>query len=288
MKSWDFLKDILPVVLLNLICALFLFMYLMAIGMGRDEILLVLISWFLILSGYFSIQFWVKKKRIDDINSTMDSLDQKYLFAEIVEINENAEQQVYFSHMKRGFRSMIEQISKSQKEKEDYKEFIEQWVHEIKVPLTSIMLICENNLDENTRKILLHTGKIEDFLEQVLYYARLGNVEHDYMIKEVPLDELVNEALLRNKQVLIQNQIAVETAGLDYHVYTDSKWLIFIINQVINNSVRYKNDTPILEFISSEKEGMVRLEIKDNGLGIKESEISRVFGVGLNFGSIHK
>ena len=280
MKLVDYFKDILPVVLLNVTCALFLFIYLSAIGVGRHEIMLVLISWLLILSAYFIVQFLMKKKRIDDLGSTMDSLDQKYLFAEIIEANGNAEQQAYFGLMKRALRSMIEEVSKNRKEKEDYKEFIEQWTHEIKVPLTSIILTCENNLDENTRKILLHTGKVEDCLEQVLYYARLGNVENDYMIKEVRLDEFVNDALLRNKQTLIQNHIAVETNGLDYSVYTDSKWLIFIINQIISNSVRYKNENPALEFIGYEKEDATLLEIKDNGIGIKESEIGRVFHKG--------
>ena len=280
MKVTDFFKDILAVILLNVTCALFLFIYLSAIGIGSDEIILVLISWLLILFWYFIIQFWIRKKRIEDINSTMDSLDQKYLFAEIAENNGNTEQRAYFSIIKNAMRSMIEEVSGIKKEKGDYREYIEQWAHEIKIPLTSIILNCENNLDDNSRKILLQTKHIEDCLEQVLYYARLENVEKDYMIKEVCLDEFVGDALLRNKQVLIQNRITIETNNLDYAIYTDSKWLIFIINQIINNSVRYKKENPVLEINGSEKENTVQLEIKDNGMGIRESEIGRVFQKG--------
>jgi len=280
MKSTDFIRDKVPLILLNVTCALLLFIYLSAVGIGRNEIFLVLIAWLFILSGYLLIQFWNKKKRIDNINGTMDLLDKKYLFAEIVEINGDTEQQAYFHLMKRALRSMIEQVSKSHKEEEDYREFIEQWTHEIKVPLTSIILTCENNLDDDTRKILLQTKQIEDYLEQVLYYARLGNVEKDYMIKEVCLDEFVNDALLRSKQVLIQNHIIIETSGLDYSVYTDSKWMIFIISQIISNSVKYKKDNPVLEIKGSEKDDTVQLEIRDNGMGIRESEISRVFQKG--------
>jgi signal transduction histidine kinase len=210
----------------------------------------------------------------------MGSLDKKYLFAEIVENNGNTEQQAFFIIIKSAMRSMIEEVSVTKKEKEDYQEYIEQWAHEIKVPLTSIILNCENNLDDNARKILLQTKHIEDYLEQVLYYARLGNVENDYMIKEVCLDEFVNDALIRNKQALIQNHIAVIANNLDYSVYTDYKWLIFIINQIINNSVRYKKENPVLEINGSEKDGMIQLEIKDNGIGIRESEIGRVFQKG--------
>ena len=220
MKATDFFRDKFPQVLLNVTCALFLFIYLSAVGVGRSEIILVLISWVIVLFGFMSIQFLLVKKRLDNITDTMDSLDKKYLFAEIVEDNGNTEQQAYFFLVKNAMRSMIEEVSKAKKEKEDYREYIEQWVHEIKVPLTSIILNCENNLDDNSRKNLLQTKHIEDYLEQVLYYARLGNVEKDYMVKEVCLDEFVGDALLRNKQSLIQNRIAVETNNLDYGVYT--------------------------------------------------------------------
>ena len=280
MKATDFLRDKIPQILLNITCALLLFIYLSAVGIGRSEILLVLIVWLFILLAFISVQFFITDKRIKNKIAIMDSLDQKYMFAEIYEDSGNVEQQAYFFIMKNAMRSMIEEVSKAKKEKEDYREYIEQWAHEIKMPLTSIILNCENNLDDNSRKILLQTKYIEDCLEQVLYYARLGNVEKDYMIKGVCLDEFVGDALLRNKQTLIQNHIAVETNNLDYGVHTDSKWLIFIVTQIINNSVKYKKDNPVLEINGSEKDGTVQLEIKDNGIGIRESEIGRVFQKG--------
>lgn len=280
MKATDYLRDKVPLILLNITCALFLFIYLSAIGIGRNEIILVLLAWVFVVLGYVTIQFLRMRNRIRKMNATMDSLDKKYLFAEIIENNGNIEQQAYFFIVKYAMRSMIEEVSASKKDKEDYQEYIEQWAHEIKVPLTSIILNCENNLDDRGRKILLQTKQIEDCLEQVLYYARLGSVEKDYMVREVHLEEFVSDALLRNKQALIQNHIAVETNNLEYSVYTDSKWLIFIINQIINNSVRYKKDKSILEINGFEEDTTVHLEIRDNGMGIRESEIVRVFQKG--------
>jgi len=280
MKAADFIKDKIPLILLNISCALLLFIYLSAIGVGLHETLLILIAWLVILAGYFAIQFFSKKKRIDDLNSTMDLLDQKYLFAEVAEVKGEAEQQAYFQLMKRALRSMTEYVAENRRDKEDYKEFIEQWAHELKVPITSITLACENNLNDNTRKILPQIKQIEDYLEQMLYYARLGNVEKDYMIREVCLEELIDDALSRGKHVLIQNNIAVETSGLNHYVFTDAKWLIFIINQIISNSVRYKAGNPVLEVNGSKNKDKVRLEIKDNGIGIRDSEIGRVFQKG--------
>jgi signal transduction histidine kinase len=280
MKTTDYIRDKMPLFLLNVTCALLLFIYLSTIGVGRSEILLVLIAWLFILTAYLLILFWLKKKRINHYHETIESLDKKYLFAEIIEKSGDTEQQAYFQIMKRALRSMIEEVSKNQKEKDDYREFIEQWTHEIKVPLTSITLNCENNLDGHTRKILLQTKHIEDCLEQVLYYARLDSAPKDFMIKKVRLEEFVSDALLRGKHILIQNQVAVEIGSLDYGVYTDSKWLVFIIGQIISNSVKYKKDCPAIEINGSEENDAVELAIRDNGIGIKESEIGRVFHKG--------
>lgn len=277
MKASEFILDRITLILMNIVCALLLCTYLLALGVGAHEILLILIAWVVILVGYFLVQFLRRKKRLQDLNETMDLLDRKYLFAEIAEKKNNPEERAYFSLMKEALRSMTEHVALSQRDKEDYKEFIEQWAHELKVPITSIMLACENNLDDNTRKILFQTKRIEDYLEQVLYYARLGNVEKDYMIRAVCLEELVDDSLSQNKQLLIQNKVAVVVGELNLNVFTDAKWLAFIINQIINNSVRYKRDSLVLEFSGSKTDNTVYLEIRDNGIGIKDSEIGRVF-----------
>jgi len=280
MKLFDFIIDKITSIILNITCALLLSIYLSALGNGKHEILLILVAWFFVLVGYILIQFYLKKNRLDDLNETMLLLDKKYLFAEVVDNKGNTEQRAYFHLMKEAMRSMTEQVAESHRDKKEYKEFIEQWAHELKVPITSIILGCENNLNDNTRKILLQTKQIEDYLEQVLYYARLGNVEKDYMIKDVCLKELVDEALSLSKHVLIQNKIIIKTKELNHNIYTDAKWLIFIINQIISNSVRYKKENPVLEFYGINMDNSIQLEIRDNGIGIRDSEISRVFQKG--------
>lgn len=280
MKAINFIRDRTSLILLNLVCALLLFIYLSAIGIGKYEVLLILIAWLIILVVYFFVCFSISKQKIDNYIQTMDSLSQKYLFAEIVENKGGSEHQVFFRLMKQSLRSMTEEVSKNRREKESYIEFIEQWAHEIKVPLTSIILTCENNLESNTRKILIQSNQIQDYLEQILYYARLGNVEKDYMIKNVSLEDFVTDSLLQNKYVLIQNQIIIETSKLDIPVYTDKKWLTFIVNQIISNSVRYRTNNPILNISGGESGNFIHLKIKDNGIGIRKSEIGRVFQKG--------
>jgi hypothetical protein len=103
----------------------------------------------------------------------------------------------------------------------------------MKVPITGIQLLCENNKSSVTRKILTQTEMISQSVERVLFYARLGSVEKDYLITEVPLKACVLEVLAQDKQFLIQNNVCIHTETLCGTVYSDQKWLQFILNQII-------------------------------------------------------
>lgn len=280
MSFADTLKDKLPVLLLNLTCALLLSLYLLGLGIGKSELALILLLWALVLCGWLAAAFFTVRARLRALENTMASLDQKYLFAEVAALGGSAEQRAYHGLLRQALRAMTEQVAASRREKNEYREFIEQWAHELKAPITSITLLCENHLDDVTRKILLQNKEIGDDLEKVLYYARLDNVEKDYLIKESSLEEIVNDALLRSKQLLIQNRFSVNAHDLAFTVGTDAKWLGFILNQLISNSVRYKREPAALEISAADLPDAVRLDVWDNGIGIKESELGRVFQKG--------
>ena len=178
-------------------------------------------------------------------------------------------------------KSMLENVNKYKYTLEDYKEYIELWIHEIKMPIATSKMIIENNKTEVTSSINEELDKIENYIEQALFYARSNTVEKDYYVKKVDLKEIVNNAILKNKRNLIQNKINVKTYHLDEEVFTDSKWCIFIINQIIQNSIKYsKKENKEIEIYSVDKNEKVVLYIKDNGIGIKKGEITKVFEKG--------
>lgn len=124
----------------------------------------------------------------------------------------------------------------------EYKEYIEQWIHDIKNPLATVKLICDNNRSEATTKILIETSRINNYIEQALYYARSANVEKDYLIREVLLSEIISKVLVKNKQFLIENGTHILMNDCNNSVLTDEKWLEFIVMQIINNAVQYKSN----------------------------------------------
>ena len=165
---------------------------------------------------------------------------------------------------------------------EDYKDYIELWIHEIKIPIATSKMVIENNKNEVTKSINEELDKVENYIEQALFYARSNTVEKDYYIKKTTLKDIVNESIKKNKNALIQEKAVLNIYDLDLEVNTDSKWMIFILNQIIANSVKYKKQSEGLELEIYAKQGKqnVVLCIKDNGIGIKKGEITKVFEKG--------
>ena len=143
-------------------------------------------------------------------------------------------------------------------------------------------MIIENNKTNVTKSIDEELQRIENYIEQALFYARSNTVEKDYYIKKVKLKDIVYESIKKNKNVLIQEKVSINLHDLDLEVNTDSKWIGFILNQIIANSIKYKKVDCRLEIEIYAKQGKenVVLYIKDNGIGIKEGEITRVFEKG--------
>ena len=174
---------------------------------------------------------------------------------------------------------MLENVNYHKNIQEDYKEYIELWIHEVKIPIATSKMIIENNKNEVTKSIDEELDKVENYTEQALFYARSNAVEKDYIINKTSLKEVVNGAILKNKTTLLNEKVSIELANLKPEVvYTDSKWAIFIVNQIIQNAIKYsKKDDKKIEISSKEKNDKVILYIKDNGIGIKKGEITRVF-----------
>lgn len=164
---------------------------------------------------------------------------------------------------------------------EDYKEYIELWIHEIKLPIAVSKMIIENHKNKEMKSIEEELDKIENYIEQALFYARSNTVEKDYRITESSLKEIVNSSVLKSKSGLLSNNVSVNLHDLDEVVYTDSKWVIFMIHQIMSNSIKYagEKEKQIELYAKNQKENVI-LIISDNGIGIPQAEIKKVFEKG--------
>lgn len=225
------------------------------------------------------IEYKKKKDYYNELIKNMEELKEKYLISEIIKTPNFIEGKILKDILQDTGKSMLENVNYYKNIQEDYKEYIELWIHEVKIPIAASKMIIENNKNEVTKSIDEELDKVENYTEQALFYARSNAVEKDYIINKTNLKEIVNGAILKNKTTLLNEKVSIELSNLkDEEVYTDSKWAVFIMNQIIQNAIKYsKKENKKIEISSQEKNDKVILYIKDNGIGIKKGEITRVF-----------
>ena len=190
------------------------------------------------------------------------------------------EDQVYYQLLKMAGKSMLEQIGEIERERLEYKEYIEQWIHEIKTPITAMKLLCENHRMDWTKELLLELEKTNRFTEQALYYARSEHTEKDYSVREMALSQVVHGAIADNKYLLLQSGMRLEVEEMQDTVYSDEKWVRFILNQLIANAVKYRTKQPVLRISTHKQQDQVVLVVEDNGIGIAASDLPRIFEKG--------
>ena len=237
---------------------------------------IVVLSFFMLL--YLIIEYSKQKRKYNKIISLVDNLEEKYLITEIIEKPTDIESQSYYYALKQACKAMNDKISELEKENADYQEYVESFVHEIKTPISAISLTLENNKDYSLKQEI---DKINQLVEQMLYYARSGNTEKDYFVKAIELSDLIHNIILKYRHYMLDKKITLNIHDLDYTVFTDEKWLIFIISQIIQNSIKYLDkDKKEIEIWGENKGNSVKLFIRDNGCGIKKSDLLRVFEKG--------
>ncbi|MDU4737269.1 MULTISPECIES: sensor histidine kinase [Clostridium] len=281
MSLGDFLKSRFSVIFLNLISLVTLLVFLFSVGNTVDTLKTISVTWIIVLGIYLFFQYKNRKEFYNEISNSIDNLDKKYLISEVIDKPVYLEAEPYYYLLKKASKSMREEINSIKNERKEYKEYIEQWIHEVKTPISSIKLIEENNKTSVSRLVLQELETLDRYVEQALFYARSEEVEKDYLIKEMSLENCINKVIIKNKQIFILNNIDVEIENVDKNVYCDSKWLEFILNQIVVNASKYRNpENPKVKIYTEDIKNGIQLIIEDNGLGISQSELNRVFEKG--------
>lgn len=254
--------------------------FLLVCGNSFSTVLLILSVWTLILLAGLFLTYWQRERQMRQLLDMAGQLSERYLISEVMELPEQVEDQVYYRLLKMAGKSMLEQIGEIRRERQEYKEYIEQWIHEIKTPITAMKLLCENHRTDWTKELLLELEKTNRFTEQALYYARSEHTEKDYSVRKMALIQVVHQAIADNKYLLLQSGMHLEVEEIQDTVYSDDKWVRFILNQLIANAVKYRTGQPILRFSTHRQQDQVVLVVEDNGIGISATDLPRIFEKG--------
>ena len=169
-----------------------------------------------------------------------------------------------------------EEAYSRQKTTSDYNNMVEYytvWAHQIKTPIASMRLQIQSEDTESARKLMGDLNRIAAYVEMVLTFLRLDSDSTDYLIKEYDLDEIIRPAIRKFSREFILKKLKLEYEPIEFKTITDSKWLSFIIEQVISNAVKYTSEGYVRIYMS--EPGILCIE--DTGVGISEEDLPRIF-----------
>jgi signal transduction histidine kinase len=167
---------------------------------------------------------------------------------------------------------------------EEMNDYITKWVHEIKIPLSVCELMVdkleEEELYDLSKELRQETERINFLVNQVLHMSRASSYSQDFIVEEVNLSSLVKNVVKNNMSSFISKKIEVEIDNLDFNIFTDRKWAYYVIEQIINNACKYVDANGKVKIHGEETDESVILTIWDNGMGIPEKDLSRIFDRG--------
>ncbi len=255
-----------------------------AVGVVSRNSAIVIVVAAVMLTGIaaaLTVDYLPRRAYYREFLATVAALERKNLMAEVAAEPGFEEGRIAHDALRTGNKAMLDEIALYRERENEYREYIELWVHEIKTPISSAKLIARNYPSAATDNMLAEVERTEDLVEQTLFYARSNSVERDFLVREASLEAVVNPAIRRHARAFIERRIQLEVENLELTVFTDVKWASFMIQQILANAVAYTPDENAqIRIRARENEQSVVLTIGDNGCGILPSELPRVFDKG--------
>lgn len=277
MKFIDYLKEkSLSIFLFILYFSFMLFLF------SLFHFTFFLYFFFIVLSlgfycGMFFYDYVRKCHFYNHLQKQLDQLDKKYLLSELLINPHFLEGKILSETLYEANKSMEEHIVDYRNRLDDFKEYLELWIHEMKIPLSNLHFFLHNYETIPKEKLALQLVRLEDEVERVLFYVRSETAEKDYSIKLFSLKKIVHEVIQKQKDAFIDYKIHLELNNLEQEVKTDQKWLGFIVGQIIQNSIQYRSKKPEIHIYTVYENDILKLIIEDNGIGIPSEDLPRVF-----------
>ncbi|MGN8646900.1 sensor histidine kinase [Gracilibacillus sp. HCP3S3_G5_1] len=186
-------------------------------------------------------------------------------------------------HYEKQYQSYKQQVEQLHAEKKQETIFMQQWIHQMKTPLSVMRLTLEKEeqnlpapLKQNMDEEL---DRIKHGLQLALYQSRLQQFERDFHVEKIVLKDLVHTIIQEYKSSFIRNRVYPKVEiDESLHIYSDQKWLGFVLEQITSNAIKYASNTnSTIHYQGAVWEGAVELKIIDHGIGIPKQDIKRIF-----------
>ena len=181
----------------------------------------------------------------------------------------------YHKIIEKLYEELEKLTQENQQKNTDMVDYYSMWVHQIKTPIAAMNFLLDNE-EVDQKNLQQELFKIERYVEMVLTYIRLDSMSSDYVITKINLDEVVKDSVKKYATIFINKKIKLNYVSHETMVISDKKWLSFAFEQILGNSVKYTSTGGEITIETCEN----KLIIEDNGIGIKEEDLPRIFEKG--------
>lgn len=230
---------------------------------------------FFLLCCYLTYNYFHHRSMYTRLNTPLKSLDDS-----LQRPGSSPMSQALEDLLRDQYKHYQKQIKALERQQLQHMTYMEQWVHQMKTPLSVIELTAQNLDEPDSSNIREETERMKTGLNTILYMARLRSIERDFHIKPVKLSNIVNDVNREHRRFYIRNNVfpKLQETRSDITVESDEKWLHFILTQLIQNAVKYsagKSNHIIISIYEQDRKAV--LEVRDFGVGIPEADKRRVF-----------
>lgn len=269
-----FIKENISFVIFELIVVLFILSLYWLDGFRNinTAVYSVVIS-IVLITSFLAGRFIMRKNYLNRIvhlpNSMEDALQKN------AKSPEHSQTEDYFHELYRLYQHEVQSLYAV---KNRHDQFLNQWIHQMKTPISVLELLLQEGDALDKKSVQEEVDRLKRGIEMVLMNARLENFEEDMQVEQVHLKQIVNATINENKRLFITHRVFPEAKiDEDLIVASDSKWLKFVLGQFVTNAVKYTFEpNKKVIFFAEKTDSSITLTIKDEGIGIPQSDISRV------------
>lgn len=241
----------------------------------------ITIFFLLVIMGCDLVVYIRKQVRLQKMDAYLENI------MEYLEEPKSAEEESYQRFIYQLVNEKVKIQNEATAKMTDLREYYTMWVHQIKTPIAALRLLLQEKADEvDNAEEQDELFRIEQYVEMALQYMRLDSESTDFVIKQLDLDAVVKEAVHKYARLFVRKKIRLQYDKVDAQVISDEKWLVFVIEQILSNAIKYAPGGTVSIYMRGEE----TLVIEDNGIGIRAEDLPRVMEKGYTGynGHIHK
>lgn len=283
MKLMDYLKGTLPALLCQVIMILVIDAVLFASTTIEKSVKDVLYLNVLMITICIIFLFYGYTRASSKYGKVRKTLDKNGSVDYLVPEDDSFHSTLLRDTIQAKNSEQLELVSKYKSDMDELNNYIIKWVHEVKIPISVSELMLENTDEleiETSRKFKTEMERIKFLVNQVLYAGRAAHYQEDLTANEFSLQKVVREAMKLNSYFLMAKNIEVIPRALDVNVVADEKWVIYILEQLLNNASKYVKQDGRIEIFAEDSSKTICLHVKDNGIGIPPADIARIYDKG--------